>query len=76
MSSRRQPHYRAGSTRCGCGKILHHSLEDAKAGRRYYALTLGEPDQLHREEVRYYECEYGGWHWTRRVSEAANGAGR
>lgn len=50
------------SSMCRCGKVLHHSKDDARQGFRYYSKMHN-----HVNEVRYYECEYGGWHWTQRL---------
>lgn len=48
--------------RCGCGKIHSATERDAKRLRKWFARQHG-----HTNQVRYYQCGYGGWHWTRDV---------
>lgn len=48
--------------KCSCGKIRAIDLDEA---RKYRALIWaklgGAPD------VRYYECRFGAFHWTREL---------
>ena len=48
--------------RCQCGKVYCLDLADAKRVRRLVARERGGDNQ-----VRYYECRWGGWHWTQLV---------
>ena len=49
---------------CACGKVLATDRADAKKWRRIYADHNGN-----HNEVRYYTCRYGTWHWTSRIEE-------
>lgn len=48
-------------SRCGtCRKLACPTREAAKAAKRAIEVQTG-----HVDEVRYYECPEGWWHWTR-----------
>jgi hypothetical protein len=50
---------------CACGKAYSPSRSAAKQLRREIEAYKGRQDVC-----RYYECESGGWHWTRMVDRA------
>jgi len=50
--------------RCQCGKVAGVNQKDAKRLRRYFAKRSGDTNQ-----VRYYQCEHNGWHWTQQLSK-------
>lgn len=43
-----------------CGKVACPTEDAAKAAKRTAEIRTGRHD-----EVRYYECPEGWWHWTR-----------
>lgn len=47
---------------CLCGKVYSPTREDARRLRK----DIADRNQNH-EMCRFYECDHGGWHWTRRV---------
>jgi hypothetical protein len=47
---------------CQCGKVYSPTRDEARRLRR----EIAGPDAL-LEVCRFYECDHGGWHWTRRV---------
>lgn len=49
--------------RCRCGKVFAPSKDTAKSMRRQIAALKG-----HNNPVRYYQCEYDGWHWTEQLT--------
>lgn len=51
------------TVKCGCGKVVGLSLEDAKMQRRKFAKRHGGTNP-----VRYYRCQFGSWHWTSHVT--------
>lgn len=51
--------------RCRCGK-LYCSTEEAA---RRLESTIAENSD-HQDKVRFYECGYHGWHWTRWTDDA------
>lgn len=50
--------------RCRCGKIFSPTEADARKAEKFQA----EKHQ-HQNPVRFYQCRYGGWHWTRALYE-------
>lgn len=60
------PRYAARSPRtsttdqCVCGKVRAHDLDHA---RRLYCEASWRNGEFSR--VRFYECDWNGWHWTR-----------
>lgn len=60
---RRRAHPLRNFVYCGCGKVF--SPSQAAAKRTFQQISLERPGEA--ERVTYYECRYGGWHWTRRV---------
>ena len=48
--------------RCRCGKVYAMSEKDADGMRRFIAKKNGGDNP-----VRYYECQFGGWHWTQQL---------
>lgn len=46
--------------RCRCGKIRGMNEADAKMLYEYATRKSG-----HRNDVRFYRCTFGGYHWTR-----------
>lgn len=52
---------------CRCGKVVGLNLEDAKMQCRKYAKRHGKTNL-----VRYYQCQFGSFHWTRQLQESAN----
>lgn len=47
---------------CLCGKAYSPTKADARRLRRDI-----EAYKHSHHEVRFYACEHGGWHWTRRI---------
>lgn len=47
---------------CPCGKAYAPTKAAARDLYKDYGKLLGDP-----QPVRYYECEYAAWHWTRQV---------
>jgi hypothetical protein len=52
--------WRAVMRPCRCGKVRSQDRQDAE---EKYELAVAKHG--HRDEVRFYACEFGGWHWTR-----------
>lgn len=50
----RKPH-------CPCGKEWNPTRRDAQEAHHAIYGDNGIP-------VRYYQCEHGGWHWTRKLT--------
>lgn len=44
---------------CLCGKTYAATLGIAKNLKREIVARTG-----HEDQVRYYSCRYGSWHWT------------
>lgn len=49
--------------RCLCGKLYSPTKEDAKALRKEIA-----EERHHVNQVRFYQCEHSGFHWTSQVN--------
>ena len=45
---------------CRCGKVRGQNRADAERKR-----TLAERRYGEANDVRFYACRFGGWHWTR-----------
>ncbi|MEV4902371.1 hypothetical protein AB0K08_13640 [Citricoccus sp. NPDC055426] len=54
-------HARGEARECQCGKNFYATLSDAQNARWRIGLQAG-----YQEPVKYYECRYSGWHWTRK----------
>ena len=48
---------------CPCGKWYSPTKNDARALRREIEQFTGQTSQ-----VRFYECEHGGHHWTQMIA--------
>lgn len=69
MSDRGQRRVRVAGANfltCLCGKAYSPTKEAAKGLRLERWGRGGDP-------CRYYECEHGGWHWTRYVRRSFDG---
>jgi len=54
----RKPHFFT----CQCGKAYSPTRDEARRLRR----EIAGPGAL-LEVCRFYECDHGGWHWTRQT---------
>jgi len=48
--------------RCECGKLRCRSIEHARHVHGIIWAAKGGPT-----EIRVYQCEFSGWHWTRQT---------
>ena len=53
---------------CFCGKVYSPTKDVAKKTKQYY-----ERNKPRADEVEYYQCSYGSWHWSRLVGAAGRG---
>lgn len=62
--------YRQASAvfRCDCGKVYAPTRDAAKQLRRQIADHTGRHNC-----VRYYSCDFGGWHWTANLNPYTKG---
>lgn len=57
MGKRKPPIY---PRRCHCGKLYSANQTEARKLYKQIARQHG-----HKDPVRYYQCRYGAWHYTR-----------
>lgn len=50
------------SVKCKCGKVVGLNKADAEMQCRKFAKRHGS-----NNPVRYYQCQYGCWHWTQKL---------
>lgn len=53
--------------RCKCGKVRSDSEKAAKRLRKKAAKIGGN-----QNAVRYYQCDFGSWHWTSMLEPPTN----